>query len=98
MYFDIQVDFDNITSFGTGQYFVELPFETKYPTQMRDGCIHDNSTGRQYQISGHVDALSKVLMLSYTGSNGRDEPFTHNNPFNLSIADNFHISGTYLIN
>jgi hypothetical protein len=96
VHFEIQVDFDNITNFGTGQYFVELPFESCCAYQLRDGCIHDISTGRQYSISGHLDANSKVLSLNYIGSSGRDEPFTHNQPFVLNIADNFHIAGTYL--
>jgi hypothetical protein len=98
VHFEIQVDFDNILTFGTGQYFVELPFEACCNYQLRDGCIHDNSTGRQYSISGHVDNGSKVLTLNYTGTNGRDEPFTHNNPFVLNVADNFHIAGTYMVN
>ena len=98
IHFEIQVDFDNITSFGTGQYFVELPFESCCAYQLRDGCIQDFSTGRQYSISGHVDANSKVLTLNYTGTNGRDEPFEHDKPFVLDVTDNFHIAGTYMIN
>lgn len=98
IHFEIQVDFDNITNFGTGQYFVELPFESCCAYQLRNGCIHDASTSKQYEISGHVDANSKQLVLSYTGSNGRDEPFEHNAPFTLDTTDNFHISGTYMIN
>jgi hypothetical protein len=98
VHFEIQVDFDNILTFGTGQYFVELPFEACCNYQLRDGCIHDISTGRQYSISGHVDNGSKVLTLNYIGSNGRDESFTHNNPFVLNVADNFHIAGTYMVN
>jgi hypothetical protein len=96
IYFDIQVDFDNILTFGTGQYYVELPFESRYPTQMRDGCVHDTSTGRQYSIGGHIDANSKQLLLNYIGTNGRDEPFEHNQPFTLDTTDNFHISGMYI--
>jgi hypothetical protein len=96
IYFDIQVDFDNILTFGTGQYYVELPFESRFATQMRDGCVHDTSTGRQYSIGGHTDANSKQMLLNYIGSNGRDEPFTHNSPFVLDQADNFHISGIFI--
>jgi hypothetical protein len=96
-YFDIQVDFDNILTFGTGQYYLDLPFDNRFPTQMRDGCVHDTSTGRQYSIGGHSDANSKQMLLNYIGSNGRDEQFTYNTPFVLEQADNFHISGTYII-
>ena len=96
IYFDIQIDFDNILTFGTGQYYVELPFESRYATQMRDGCVHDVSTGRQYSIGGHIDANSKVLLLNYIGTNGRDESFEHDKPFVLDTIDNFHISGMYI--
>lgn len=98
IHFEIQVNFDNILTFGTGQYYVELPFETCCAYQLRDGCVHEFSTGRQYSIGGHVDANSKVLELNYIGSNGRDEPFEHDKPFVLTIDDNFHIAGTYLTN
>ena len=98
VHFEIQVDFSNILTFGTGQYFLTLPFEVCCNYQLRDGCVHDDSTGRQYSIGGHVDANSDVLELNYIGSNGRDEPFEHNNPFVLDVADNFHIAGTYLTN
>lgn len=96
IYFDVQVDMDNILTFGTGQYYIELPFESRFPTQMRDGCVHDTSTGRQYSIGGHVDANSKVVLLNYIGSNGRDELFEYNAPFTLDNTDNFHISGMYI--
>ena len=98
VHFEIQVDFSNILTFGTGQYYVELPFVACCAYQLRDGCVHDDSTGRQYSIGGHVHANSKVLELNYIGSNGRDEAFEYNQPFVLTTDDNFHIAGTYLTN
>jgi hypothetical protein len=94
--FDIQVDFDNITSFGTGQYFVDLPFPARFNTMMRGACIHDISVNREYGISGHVFAGQTQLVLTYVASNGRDEPFTHQNPFQLNVQDNWHIQSTYI--
>lgn len=96
VHFQIQVDMDNITSFGTGQYYVDLPFAAKYAYQVREGCVHDISTSRQYPIGGHVLAGESRLYLNFVDSNGRDDAFTHNTPFVLAIADNFHISGTYI--
>jgi len=96
-HFDVQVDFDNITSFGTGQYYVELPFSAEHAFVVRDGCLHDISGSDQYTIAGHCNADSDQLMLFSVGSNGRDIAFTENTPVNLSTADNFHISGTYHI-
>jgi len=100
IYFDVQVDFDNITSFGTGQYYVTLPFASKYGTMFRSGCLHDNDTGREYHISGHVDAGSDELWLFTTDVQGNrlfDFAFEHDEPITLTTADNFHISGTYIV-
>lgn len=96
IHFNIDVDMDNITSFGEGQYYVKLPFASKYNYLMSDGCIHDISTGDEYSILGHVLAGSDILTLLTTTSNSKQNPFTHNVPFTLNVADNFHISGTYV--
>jgi hypothetical protein len=96
VHFQIQVDMDNITAFGTGQYYVDLPFTAKHNYYLRDGCVHDISTDKQYSIGGHISAGSKRLFLRSTSSNGNDVAFEHNVPFTLNAADNFHIAGTYI--
>jgi hypothetical protein len=96
VHFQVQVDMNNILTFGTGQYYVDLPFDSKYGYQFAAGCLHDVSTGRQYAIGGHVYAGQSQLLLSFTNSNGQDEPFDHNSPVTLTSEDNFHISGTYI--
>lgn len=97
VYFEIRVDFDNITSFGAGQYYLTLPFPAAHASHMRGGCLHDISGNDQYAISGHVAAGSDELYLFSTASNGRDVAFTYNVPVTLDVADNFHIAGTYQI-
>ena len=100
VFFDVQVDFATITNFGTGQYYVTLPFASKYGTDIGNGCLHDNDTGFQYHISGHVDAGSDELHLFTTDLSGqrlRDYPFEQGEPVTLATADNFHISGTYIV-
>jgi predicted porin len=87
---------DNITNFGTGQYYVDLPFAAKYGYQVREGCLHDISTDRQYAIGGHVLAGQSRLNLFYTDTNGQDQEFDYNSPITLNAADNFHVSGTYI--
>lgn len=94
-HFQIDVDFDNITSFGSGQYYLTLPFNSEHAFLVRDGCLHDISGNDQYAISGHCNAGSNVLELLSVASNGRDVPFTYNVPVTLAVADNFHIAGTY---
>ena len=94
-HFAVDVDMDNITSFGSGQYYVTLPFPAKRNYIFRDGCIHDISSDKQYAVSGHVLAGSNQLMLFSTSSNGQDVPFTFNTPFGLNVADKFHLAATY---
>lgn len=99
VHFEIQVDFDNITNFGTGQYYVDLPFPAKYAYKFREGCLHDISASRDYEIGGHVNAGASRLFLSSTDASGQvtfDSPFTSTAPTTLNAADNFHISGTYI--
>lgn len=98
VHFQIQVDMDNITSFGTGQYYVDLPFPSRYSYKFREGCLHDISASKDYEVAGHVLAGQSRLYLSSTDTQSGtvfDIPFTHNNPTTLATADNFHISGTY---
>ena len=96
VFFQVQVDMDNITSFGTGQYFIDLPFTAKYGQQFKEGCLHDISSGKQYAIGGHVYAGESRMSLTFTNSAGQDDPFDYNSPVVLSTADNFHISGTFI--
>jgi hypothetical protein len=99
VHFEIQVDMDNIESFGTGQYYMTLPFNSKYGYKFRDGCLHDIDDAKTYHISGHVNAGSNVLTLFTTdlkGQNLYDFPFAQGEPITLSTVDNFHIAGTYI--
>jgi hypothetical protein len=100
VHFDIQVDFDNITNFGTGQYYVTLPFNPDSPYMFREGCLHD-ANGEQYHISGHAEANQRTLYLFTTDLSGQrlnDFEFTSIEPITLTSADNFHIAGTYVTN
>lgn len=98
VHFNIQVDFNNITDFGTGQYYLKLPFPARRAYMLRDGCLHDVDTNREYHISGHVDAESSFLYLFTTdllGQRLHDFPFSQGEPITLTTADNFHIAGVY---
>jgi hypothetical protein len=97
LHFAIDVDMDNITSFGTGQYYMDLPFVAARNYLFSDGCLHDISTGDEYAILAHMLGGTNRITLLSTASNGRQVHFTHNVPVTLSTADNFHIAGTYQI-
>jgi hypothetical protein len=96
VHFQIQVDMDNILTFGDGQYVIDLPFPAKYGYQFKEGCLHDISSGKQYAIGGHVYAGQSQMALTFTNSAGQDDPFDYNSPVVLATTDNFHISGTYI--
>jgi hypothetical protein len=100
IHFAIDVDFDNITSFGTGRYYLTLPYAASHNYFLRDGCLHDVSANTTYSIGGHVLAGSNVLELysqDKVASGVQDVNFTYNFPVTLTTADNFHIAGTYEI-
>lgn len=99
VHFQIQVEFDNITGFGTGQYYVDLPFTAKYNYQFAAGCLHDISTSIDYPIFGHVLAGAKRMRLKSIDAQGNSAynvDFTSSVPITLTTADNFHISGDYI--
>lgn len=100
VHFSILVDFDNITNFGTGQYYLTLPYPARVAYQFRDGCLHDFSAGTEYHISGHVTAGETLLYLNSSdkvASGVQDVDFTSTFPVTLTTADSFHIAGTYEI-
>jgi hypothetical protein len=99
VHFQIQVDMDNITGFGTGQYYLDLPFPSKYSYKFRDGCLHDISANKEYAIGAHVVAgASRMYLFSTDTQSGTvfDIAFDYNSPVTISTADNFHIAGTYI--
>jgi hypothetical protein len=96
VHFQINVDMDNITSFGSGQYYMDLPFPAKYNYLFRNACLHDVSMPRQYGLSGHVAAGQSRMLLFYTDTSGQDYAFDYNSPALLTVNDNFHISGDYI--
>lgn len=99
-HFQIQVDFDNILTFGTGQYYLTLPFTAAHAYQFGDGCLHDISANRDYPIMAHVDAGSNEILLKSIDAQGNtayNVPFTFEDPITLATADNFHVAGTYVI-
>jgi hypothetical protein len=92
------VDFSNIDSFGTGQYYMTIPFAPANEIIFRGGSVYDTDLDREYQISGHVEEGSTTMWLFATDIAGQrlyDYPFDFETPFTLTNSDSFHISGTY---
>lgn len=100
VHFSIQMDFSGLLSFGTGQYYLTLPYASRDEIKLATGCLHDESTGREYQIRAGVLAGSDVLKLWTTALDGQkvyDSPFSYNDPITLATTNSFHIAGTYEI-
>lgn len=98
IHFSLIVDFANITSFGTGQYYMTLPYPARVSYEFRDGCLHQS--GAQYHISGHVLAGETQLLLyssDKVASGVQDVPFDSTFPTTLTTTGRFHIAGTYEI-
>lgn len=95
VYFNVKVVMTNITSFGTGQYFVTLPFASKNPISTSNGRVTDFSSGRNYSLHGSAQGGSDVLLLTYS-SGSQQLAFDHNSPINLATTDTFFISGSYI--
>ena len=94
----IDVVFTTVTNFGTGQYSLTLPFASKYHTDVYGGSIHDitNQGIDHYSLKGHLVPGSTTFTIWDLASASKDEPFDHNSPFNLSLADRFHMSFSYI--
>lgn len=97
VHFNIQVDMDNMTSFGTGQYYVTLPYPARVRYTFANGHLLDFSANKTYNLVGECAADSDIIKIYYIGPNGQMDAFDHNSPVNLTIEDYFDISGTYEI-
>lgn len=100
VHFSIIVEFANITNFGTGQYYLTLPYAAKTAYLFRDGCLHVSTGGAQFHISGHVGLGVNTLYLNFSdkvASGVQDVAFTSTAPVTLTTAGRFHIAGTYEI-
>jgi hypothetical protein len=94
----ISVDFDNVSNFGTGQYSLTLPFPSKYHTDVYGGSVHDtvNQGVDHYSLKGHLSDGTSTFTIWNIKSSAADEPFDHNSPINLTTADLFHMSFSYI--
>lgn len=94
----IDVSFTGVTNFGTGQYSLTIPVDSKYHTDVFGGSIHKitNQGIDHYSIKGHLSDNSSTFTIWAIGSNAADQPFNHQAPVNLTTADRFHMSFTYI--
>jgi len=93
----IDVEFDNVSNFGTGQYSLTLPFDSRYHTDVYGGSVHNvGGTTDHHSLKGHLETNSSTMTIWSLKSSAQDEPFDHNSPIVLTTADKFHMSFTYI--
>jgi hypothetical protein len=93
----IDVNFTNVTNFGSGQYSLTLPHPSKYHTDVYGGSIHNvGSTTDHYSLKGHLLPTSSTMTLWYISGSSQDQIFDHNSPINLVTTDKFHMSFSYI--
>jgi len=97
IHFVYKVDFTNITDFGTGQYYMTLPYNPAHFYAFSDAVLKDASSSKVYHLYGVALPSQNQLQLWYTTSNGLGAEFEHNSPITLTSDDSFYISGTYEI-
>lgn len=95
-HFRIRVNCTTVTNFGTGQYFLTLPFPPQDDYVFRDGGIHAN-TGSHYALMADAEQGELAMSLWHPGPGGQDAITDHNSPHTLTVQDYFYVSGTYEI-
>ena len=95
VFFNVRVVMTNITNFGRGQYYVTIPFASKYSFSTSNGRVRDAGATRDYVLYGFAAAGSSTLLLTTQGS-GQQIPFDYNTPVTLAPTDVFMISGSYI--
>ena len=93
----LEVNFTNVTNFGSGQYSLTLPLPSKYHTDVFGGSIHNTGpTTDHYSLKGHLSPTSSAMTLWYIAGSSQDQIFDHNSPISLNTTDKFHMSFSYI--
>lgn len=93
----VNLAFTNVTSFGSGRYFITLPYPSRKDYVFSSGRLFDASQNKHYMLFGEVAAGQTSLWLSYLSSSGTLTDFTASSPKVLSNIDSFDFSATYEI-
>lgn len=91
------IDFTNVTNFGTGQIFINIP--AGIPTRAHDlaasGFLVDGGT--TYTIFATLGASATQMYLWHPTSNGGSDTVTHNKPATLDATSVINITGVALL-
>lgn len=91
------VAFTNVTNFGTGQIYLDMP--VGLPNRTHDlaasGYLVDGGT--TYTIFGTLTATGNKMYLWHPTSNGGSDEVTHNKPATLDTTSVINITGVALL-
>jgi hypothetical protein len=91
------ISFANVTNFGTGQYYFDLP--AGIPNRAHDllasGWVQDGGTS--YTCFGTLGATANKMYLWVPTSNGGSDALDHNTPTVLDTASTINITGVALL-
>ena len=92
-----EIIFTNVTNFGTGQIYVNLPAQipNRAHSLSAGGFLLDGGT--TYTIFGILGATDNKLYLWHPTSNGGSDTVTHNKPANLDTTSSIQITGVALL-
>lgn len=91
------IDFTNVTNFGTGQYYFDIP--VGIPNRAHDlsagGFLVDGGTS--YTIFGTLGATANKMYLWHPTSNGGSADMDYNSPAVLDTTSVVNITGVALL-
>ena len=93
----VEADLTTVSSFGTGQLQLTLPFTCLVDLSVNTGHLHDASKTKHYMVEGECDQGSNLLKLYYhKGSNSELLPLTPTSLVTITSTDELSISGTFI--
>ena len=94
--FQIELDFTNVTSVGTGGYTTTLPFLPEAGFNLTFSGYVSDSVGTDFKIVAVSTAASATLTLYYLTTNGELAELTGAAPSTLNTFSRIYINGTYI--
>ena len=92
-----QINFTNVTNFGTGQYYFDIP--AGIPSRAHDlsagGFL--SKAGNTYTVFGTLAATGNKMYLYHPTSNGGSDTVTYNKPTTITTATTINITGVALL-
>jgi hypothetical protein len=91
------VTFTNVTNFGTGQIYINMPVGLPNRTHDLAASGYLTDGGDTYTIFGILEATDNKMYLWHPTSNGGSDTVTHNKPATLDATSVINITGVALL-